>query len=415
MAWILYIHVLLTPTATSSETMGTSFERQKDVLPSKAIVTPESKFAYASLIGGVDPSKPSYKGFLYNILISAKILKAAGSTADMVVFFQLSHTTSMEELPPKVVRLLEALGVTIFYIPKSKHQGFYEITLEKFRILGLVQYERVLFMDADVMPLGNLDYLMEMSLASATGSTTITGSSVAPRLQENVVIAGTQEPSTAGFFLLAPGGLDDNKLDKLHQVIATRERNAKDLPFPKFDVVNGWGHAIRPPDHWKTRVSTRSGTNWTFYAADADQGLLYEWAKYVEQKVSIVIGNSVQNWVPGIDGYPRLVDTLEKPFQKFNSRLSSWARGPPPYRHFHHFTGRSKPWEGGMPENAGDEATHKTSPEHFWFYHLLELNLEYALFDANDWEAERAKISAPPLGRFHVKADMANRVNRNNP
>ena len=67
-----------------------------------------------------------------------------------------------------------------------------------------------------------------------------------------------------------------------------------------------------------------------------------------------------------------------------------------------------------MPENAGDETTHKNSPEHFWFYHLLELNKEYALFDANDWETERAKISAPPLGRFHVKEDMANRVNRNN-
>ena len=278
-AWILYIHVWLTATSTSSTAVESSIERPVAFSLLKANVNPKSKFAYASLIGGVDFSKPSYRGFLYNILVSAKILKKSGSTADMVVFFQLSCTTTMEELPPNDVRLLEALGVTIVYIPKSKHQGFYEITLEKFRILGLVQYERVLFMDADVMPLlVNLDYLMELSLASTNSSSTKTtkGSSDAPRIHENVVIAGTQEPSTAGFFVLAPGDVDDNKLDKLHQVIATREKNARDLPFPKFDVVNGWGHAIRPPDHWKTRVLTRSGTNWTFYAADADQGLLYE-------------------------------------------------------------------------------------------------------------------------------------------
>ena len=390
--WVIYVQLWLTSSTNTRQENPTSFE------PQELIQTATSKFAYASVLGGVDPSHPSYRGFLYNMLVAAKILRTSGSTADMVVFFQLSHTADLEELPREDVRLLEALRVIIAYIPKSQHQGFYEITLEKFRILDLVQYDRVLFMDADVMPLGNLDYLFEMS-ASASSP-----------IQENLVVAGTQEPSTAGFFLLTPGR---DKLNRLHQVVSKRERDARDLPFPKFDVVQGWGHVIQPPDRWETRASTRSGNNWTFYSADADQGLLYEWVKYVEQKVSIVIGTTVQNWSPGKNGYPVLKEILEKPFLKVSWRLNAWARGPPPYRHFYHFTGRSKPWEANMPENLS-AANHKKSPERFWFYQLLELNRELAMFDATNWEAERTKISAPPLGRFHVKADMANRVDRSN-
>lgn len=394
----------VTPTNTTGATQSSVVDHsQQQVTKTKqnTASSNNSNVAYASVLGGVDPAHPSYRGFLYSILVAAKILKDAGSTSDIVVFFQLSHATDHTVLPQEDVRLLRAMEVIIVYIPKSQHQGFYEITLEKFRILDLIQYDRVLFMDADVMPLGNLDYLMELSLsANNPGSP----------MQENLVVAGSQEPSTAGFFLLTPG---HGKLDRLRQVISKRELKAKYLPFPKFDIVAGWGHVIKPPDRWETRVAARSGTNWTFYSADADQGLLYEWAKYVEQRVSIVIGNRVQNWAPGVGGYPALQETLEKPFQKYSSRLNSWARGPPPYRHFYHFTGRSKPWESTMPESLS-EANHKKTPERFWFYHLLELNKQLAMFDPNDWETVRAKMSAPPLGRFHAKLDMASRVDRNN-
>jgi len=356
----------------------------------------QRKIAYASILGGVDPQKPAYRGFLYNLLIAAKILRAAGSRADIIVFFQMSHATNLEQLPQNDAKLLKAMQIKILYIPKTKHQNFYEITLEKFRILSLVEYERVLFLDADVMPLGNLDYLLDISADPSSP------------IKQNVVVAGVQEPSTAGFFFLAPG---PGKWERLQHVVAERERKAMNLPFPKFNIQQGWGHIIRPPDRWETRLSTRSGNNWTFYSADADQGLLYEWAKYVEQNVSIIINNKVQNWGPGTNGYPILQEILERPFQNYSDRIYKWAQGPPPYRHFYHFTGRSKPWEGDMPSDLS-LANPKKSPESFWFYHLLELNKEFHMFNANDWQTEREKMSAPPLGRFHVKADMASRVDR---
>ena len=49
------------------------------------------------------------------------------------------------------------------YVPKQGNETFYRTQMDKFRILSLTQYGRVLFMDGDVMPTGNLDCLFELS------------------------------------------------------------------------------------------------------------------------------------------------------------------------------------------------------------------------------------------------------------
>jgi alpha-N-acetylglucosamine transferase len=54
--------------------------------------------------------------------------------------------------------------------------------LDKFRILGMTEYRRVLFLDGDVVPLVNLDYLFELSDPAHTTTPTI--------LMENLVVAG---------------------------------------------------------------------------------------------------------------------------------------------------------------------------------------------------------------------------------
>ena len=143
-------------------------------------------------------------------------------------------------------------------------------------------------------------------------------------------------------------------------------------------------------------VEGRFGTNWTFYSGDADQGLLYHRVKYAKQSVSIIIGNKVQNWPPGKNGYPEMEEVLEAPFQNFSGRINSWAKGPPRYRHFYHFTVRSKPWEtNSIPENLS-EAKHKKSSVRYWFYHLLQLSDDLEIFE--DWDTERSRISDPPFG-----------------
>ena len=48
-------------------------------------------------------------------------------------------------------------------VPKSKSDNFYTAQLDKFHILDLVEYRRVIYMDAYVMPFCCLDYFFELS------------------------------------------------------------------------------------------------------------------------------------------------------------------------------------------------------------------------------------------------------------
>jgi hypothetical protein len=86
-----------------------------------------AKYAYAFVLGGCNPDdeSPTYRYFVYNILVSARVLRDAGSQADIVAFFQISYQSTYDKLPSEDVRLLEAMNVRIEYIPKSPHENFY--------------------------------------------------------------------------------------------------------------------------------------------------------------------------------------------------------------------------------------------------------------------------------------------------
>jgi hypothetical protein len=204
-----------------------------------------SRFAYAFLIAGCDADKPTYRGFLYNVLVSAHMLKSNGSTADVIVLVQMSQRAATNtSLPREEEHMLNELGVRIHYLPTPNVDTFYSAMLAKFSILDLMEYERVLYLDADIMPLCNLDYLFELS---TTGL-----------LKENMVIAWWKEPASGGCFMLTPGRGEYNKL----QAIVAKQHDTS-RRWPHFDPIQGWGHAIQPTDHWMSLLGHR-GTNWTF-------------------------------------------------------------------------------------------------------------------------------------------------------
>jgi hypothetical protein len=66
-------------------------------------------------------------------------------------------------------------------------------------------------------------------------------------------------------------------LEQINDIIQKREQIARSLPYPYFDPVEGWGHVIQPGDQWE--AIHKHGTNWTFWSAFSDQGLLYYWTK----------------------------------------------------------------------------------------------------------------------------------------
>jgi hypothetical protein len=239
-----------------------------------------SPYAYAYVIAGCSLAKPVYKNYIYNVLVATKVLRSEGSKADVFVFFQMSYDSTSDALPEEDVLVLEKMNIKFRYIPKSKIENFFKTMLDKFRVLGLTEYRRVLFMDSDVMPTGNLDYLFELS----DGPDAI--------LKPNLVVTGREEPANGGFFMLAPG---EGELEEMNEIIHQREVKAQSLPYPYFDEVEGWGHEIQSPDKWNLLSS--SGTNWTFWAAFADQGLLYHWVRrlYRVTKRTIVDSSCCMN------------------------------------------------------------------------------------------------------------------------
>jgi len=251
-----------------------------DTLSSNNDPGPKSPYAYAFIIGGCDLEKKGYKGFLYNILVATKILREEESTADVVAYFQISYAAKAEVLPDEDTQLLAALGIRVKYIPKSEHQSFYETVMQKFRVLALTEYRKVILMDGDIMPVTNLDYLFKLS---DTGV-----------LEENVIVAGTMEPSNAGFFMITPV---QGEYEHVQEIIHAREEKAAAIPDGehKFDEEWGFGHKIVAPDYWRSRRET--GTLWNFHFAFSDQGLLFHYTKYVRKSVSIVFDNNlVENW-----------------------------------------------------------------------------------------------------------------------
>jgi hypothetical protein len=67
-------------------------------------------------------------------------------------------------------------------------------------------------------------------------------------------------------------------LEQINSIIQEQEVKARSLPYPYFDPVEGWGHVIQPEDRWEA-ITKRNGTEWTFWSAFADQGLLYYWTR----------------------------------------------------------------------------------------------------------------------------------------
>eukprot|EP00934_Nitzschia_sp_Nitz4_P003015 Nitzschia sp. Nitz4//scaffold7_size249615//43974//45487//NITZ4_001148-RA/size249615-augustus-gene-0.1-mRNA-1//1//CDS//3329558355//3005//frame0 len=365
-------------------------------------LSPSRKWAYVYLIGGCQQENPNYRGFLYNVMASKHRLQQLGSQADVVLMIQMSVHTNETTLPNHEVELLNAMDIKLRYLPKyaaPAHENFYALMLEKFRILQLTEYSRAMYLDGDVLPECNLDYLFDLS-EPEMGE---------PLLKENVLIGYKNEPSHGGIFMYQP---DMSDYERLQLVIRAKERKALHLPYPHWDAVEGWGHKIEAPDEWRS-PSGKSGTNWTWHGSFADQGLLYHWSKYVKQRVSLIIGDEIENW-SSRNGSAYLEEVIQDSPLSNCSCLNEIADdAAPPVSDIRHFTGSKKPWE---PENYAQynnylRQTDVVLVEGSRYSHVIEwyktLESIAALYNAK-FDFSHLEIDEPggPMGRFPVYNQM---------
>ena len=217
---------------------------------------PSSPFAYAFVLGGIHEDRHAYKGFLYDVLIATKVLRKLGSTADFWIWTQLSPDSNRTTLPTEDVRLLTALNIHISELEKPAHESFAQVVYSKFRLLQMTQYQRVMFLDADIMPLVNLDYLFHLSMGSK------------PQLRPNLILATRGEPCNTALFIVQPLPGD---WESLQQAVHEQHEAGKKLPYPHFDWQSGWGYNfLKLRDQWE--AINKNGTGWRFHAGHSDQG-----------------------------------------------------------------------------------------------------------------------------------------------
>lgn len=339
-----------TTTTKSLETLLSPLSQEQAIAttPSVLLQPPVSlsKYAYAFVLDidydrSRDDKNLTHYTFLYNVLVGTRMLLEQGAQANVVLLLPMAfHSltvnapigaeTSMEQpalnsnaaSTTVLLRALTSLGVKIEYYNRSEPTdatsgGWPENNaLQKFRILTLTQYRRVLFLDGHaVLPIGNLDYLLTMSDPNSTDH----NATAANVLKENVVVMGPNEPATSGLFVLTPGLGEYERLCQIVQntrkrlaqaaavaaaAVASSSLNTTTLSW-SWDEANGWGHVFTDNDTWECRnckrARNRRNTKWNFPSAASDQGLLYHWTKYVKRSVSIVSGRigrdqAVQNY-----------------------------------------------------------------------------------------------------------------------
>jgi len=379
-----------------------------------------ARYAYAYVLGAVHEDRLGYKGFLYDILISINLLKNLGSNADFWVWVQMSPDSSLDELPKDDATLLKAIGTRIQYLPKPDHESFTQLVFNKLRILQMTEYHRVMFLDGDTIPLVNLDYLFYLSDPNTENNNN-------PVLRPNLIMSSKGEPCNAGLFILQP---EYGAWEKLQEIINNQREAGKKLPYPHFDWEEGWGHNfLLAGDGWEsTRFSSKK--HWKFHAGHSDQGLLYYWAKYFKQDVSIVIGNRLQNWVASETrtDMPIKISETKDELDEYSPKplvymhkcniVGNHPFCTSPYKDFTHFMGGSKPWQGkstGKIFRMGDTDTeNNNAPTRLWFKELAKINEKLDIgLDLNAWNTKYLPLmNASPLGKVAKFSDNAKLLNQ---
>jgi lipopolysaccharide biosynthesis glycosyltransferase len=155
--------------------------------------------------------------------------------------------------------------------------------------------------------------------------------------------------------------------------------------------------------------------------------LLYYWAKFFKQDVSIVIGTKIQNWVPDTTtGLPKLLTQMfDEPLknhsaptplayqhgcnhEKYDNDMSYLCRVP--YRDFAHFMGHNKPWQHGYSPYFLKGSNHNAyaGARRIWFKELIDLNTNYSMgIDFKEWEESKhlKDMEESPLGYMAMYLD----------
>lgn len=329
-------------------------------------LTPQSKYAYITLMHGVD-STLKYRGFLYNaIIMKYQLVNKYKSNADFIVmigFTNLIYNNKIEfeyvinDLDTNIkedIELLQDFHIQVIFLPnfiekqRNEKIGFAEMALLKITPYSLIEYNRIQFLDGDIFPTDSMDCYFATTSSNKEHNNVYSYNT------------GSASPVNSGWYLLTPN-IDMYK----HMKTLAIKRLSQ-----KWDVGLGWGIPLAGANNQLVGIDSlyyrswnhkRVVKSWEFNGASLDQGLTaYYFLMFHKQLENDLVDVNVINdeYIP----YDfALVDTnlielnsvfinnhkvklqktkmkSSKYFTKCDYNLASSQSL------FVHFTGRKKPW-----------------------------------------------------------------------
>lgn len=117
--------------------------------------------AYATILHSADV-------YVCGAIVAAQSIRMAGSTRDLVIL--VDETTSVYHRSGLEVAGWKIRTIQRIRNPKAEKDAYNEWNYSKFRLWQLTDYDKIIFIDADLLILRNIDFLFKMPEISATGN-----------------------------------------------------------------------------------------------------------------------------------------------------------------------------------------------------------------------------------------------------
>ena len=286
------------------------------------------KFAYAYVIAGC--TLDSCTGYILNAIVASRIWKEHNATtADIILMVRMSNSIKEIRLAQEVENWLRKANIKLRYLPKVAVDNFGTASIEKFRVLELIEYDRVLFLDGDRIPNPktiNNNNDPNNHMGDDIFQQSYTNSDNNLEIAEYVGYSGRIAPITASIFMVTPKiGMFESVMDIIH-----KHRNTSTI----FHEEDGWGHNIISllEEHNETYHQ-----KWNWYGVGVDQGIIYQWMKYELPQVSIVTKNAMKTYT----------NVRDNGGARRNKALVSTQTIPVSFHkeNYIHFSGTKKPWK----------------------------------------------------------------------
>ena len=364
----LYAHHNHNSTITSNLTVETNQTPHKQVESRIINEFPhqKSKNAYVTLISGIDKNL-KYRGFLYNALIMRKALTSLGSTADFIAMIGYSDSDSDPDHSAYEadINLLVSNGILIYNLPRfqnsSEPLSFAEMALLKITPWSFLSYERIQFLDGDVMPTKSLDCYFSLSYNSFT--------------------VGAASPLNSGWFLAIPNQADYDYL----------RRKALWRLACDWDAAVGWREPLASFD-LTYRGEKKLVDAWTFNGADMDQGLFTHYF-LLNHGQALLIDTDTQR----VRQFTRGLKHKRDQRRPMKETLRA-CQGLVPTSFYAHFTGKTKPWVAEKTMTQSDVRA-KRAKNYFydqWMRYLDSLGLPITSSNVHELNL------GSPLGYYNV-------------